>query len=70
MSTATQHARQERLTRIKSNQVLCNITGCGNAATFVLHRDLRSAKPARLAYCEQHATAFARDFDIRMPEPS
>jgi hypothetical protein len=61
-------AQQDKLAHIKPNQVLCAITGCDKSASFVLHRYLGSRKPARLAYCDEHARRIARDYRIRIPE--
>ena len=42
---------QDRLVRLKPNQVLCSITGCCKGS-LVFYRFLGSTKPARLVYCQ------------------
>jgi hypothetical protein len=64
MSTAASPAREDRFVRIKTNQVLCNINGCGKAASLVLNRFMGLSNPARLAYCEHHARQVAEDLNI------
>ena len=57
----------DRLVRINANQVLCSVTECGKSATLILHRFLGSKTPARLPYCEKHASEIARGLAVTLP---
>jgi hypothetical protein len=67
-NAVSSRGQQDRLIRIKPNQIFCTIDGCGKPASFVLHRFLGLAKPVRLAYCDEHAEQVARDLRIEMPD--
>jgi hypothetical protein len=67
-SAVSSAEHQDRMIHIKPNQILCTIIRCSKPANFVLHRFLGSAKPVRLAYCNEHAQQVATDLDIKLPE--
>ena len=57
---------KNRLIRIRPDQVLCKVLGCENAASFILYESTGEAKPAVLAYCEDHAKPIAKELGISL----
>ena len=61
-------APQNRLYRIKDDQLLCKTSECGKASKFLLHRYVGAQKPDLLPYCEHHARQIAADLRIPIPD--
>ena len=67
MNTATSPARQDHFVNIKPNQVLCSTIESGKGARLVLHRFQGAARPARVAYCEEHGRKVASELGSGFP---